>query len=218
MLKTRIRTLLLLIALAVSHPVYAVRPGFYMGFMAGPATNNASDQQAQTQGGLGYPPTITATPKSQQFGSRIFMGYKASEYAGFEMGGTFFSTIRYDTGNVQTCSAANARVRDIDVLGKFSYPVYSFEPYAKAGVAVAYQTTAGAFNPDFSGDCGKSSNITKYVPTYSLGVGYDLTQNWVIDLSANRTNVSGKVGSMTMYALGISYHFVDVYCGQFLCS
>jgi len=28
----------------------------------------------------------------------------------------------------------------------------------------------------------------------------------------------GQVGNLTMYALGISYHFVDKYCGQFLCD
>lgn len=198
---------------------FAMGSGLYIGLMAGPATNGASNQQAQVLGPATTPPTTTlATPKSQQFGSRLMMGYMVSEYVGMEGGLTYFSSIDYDTGDVQTCSSTNARVRDFEFMGKGVFPFRQMSVYGKAGVAIAYQATSGAFNPDSKDVCGKSSYITKYVPAYSAGVGYDLTQNWVVDLSANTVSVGGKIGSMTTYALGIAYHFVDVYCGQFLCS
>ena len=53
---------------------YAVAPGFYMGLMTGPATNNGGEQQAQVQGSA---TTTTATPKSTQIGTRILWATKS---------------------------------------------------------------------------------------------------------------------------------------------
>jgi len=196
----------------------AVAPGFYMGVMLGPATNSASSQQAQVEGTSTTPPTtVTATPKSQQFGSRIYMGYMINRYAGFEGGATYFSGIRYDSGNVPTCSSANSRVRDLEAVVKGVLPLRQFDVFGKAGVAVAYQTNGGAFNPTPDMPCGRSTYFNKFVPTFSLGASYDWTQNWVTDFTIQQVMVGGKVGSMTMFAVGVAYHFVDVYCGQFLC-
>lgn len=195
--------------------VYAVAPGFYMGIMAGPATNDASDAYAKTASGT--PPITLVTPQSSQFGSRAFLGYKFNNYAATEFGFTYFSTISYDSGGVTTCSGTTARARDMEVVGKLSYPIYSFEPYAKAGAAVVYSMTSGGLNSG-PNECGKTQYNNQIKPTYSVGAGYDLSQNWVADASLNRLIVPGSISSMTYFALGISYHFVDKYCGQFLCE
>ncbi|RDI39205.1 outer membrane beta-barrel protein [Aquicella lusitana] len=195
---------------------YAVAPGFYTGLMLGSASANGGTQQAQTDT---TPPTTTpATPKSTQFGGRIFIGYKINQYAGVEGGLTYFSDIKYDTKDVDTCNTPKVGVRDFDIVGKGSFGLGSFEIFGKAGAAVVYERTSGALNPDLTRECGLSTNEVKFRPTVSAGASYDLSQNWVADISWNRVMVGGAISSIDFYALGISYHFVDIYCGQFLCD
>lgn len=203
---------------ALFSQAFAVAPGFYMGVMGGPANNAASDQQAQVLGPVTTPPTtVTVTPKSQQFGSRLFMGYLVNPYAGFEWGVTYFSGIRYVSNGPPACGSTNARLRDMEFMGKAVLPVRQVSVFGKAGVAIAYQATGGALNPTTEDVCGDSTYLNKFVPAFGLGVGYDLTQNWVAELGLHSVQAGGKIGSMTIYALALSYHFVDTYCGQFLC-
>lgn len=195
---------------------YAVKPGFYMGMMFGPATNTGGDRQAQLQG----PPaaTTTVSPRSTQYGTSIFMGYKNNEYIGSEYGFTYYSGIDYDTKDQNTCSSTDTRVRDLHALLRGAFPIgESFEVFGKAGVAYTYQTTSGALNPDLTSSCGKTTQTGKASPSFALGASYGLSQNWISDVSLNRLMVGGAAGSMDWFALGISYHFVDKFCGQFLC-
>ena len=198
---------------------YAVAPGFYMGIMGGPATNSGGDIPVQTA--VPPPTVVTGKPKSTQFGSRIYIGYKINEYAGIEHGIAYYSGVKYNTGDVQPCSSAKARVRDLDLNAKGTYSFNSlFDVFGKAGVALAYQTTSGALNPNLgpTGQCGVSQYVTQFKPTISIGASYTMTQNIVIDGTWNRLMMGGTLGNVDMFALGFSYHFVDVYCGQFLCS
>lgn len=219
----------------------AIAPGLYLGLMMGPATNSASDKQVQ----VNPLPTATAPianraaagPKSTQFGSRIFLGYKFNPYAAFEGGFTFFSGINYVLKDPTLTPAAGttARIRDIDLLGKLDYSYNNtIGLFAKGGVALAYTTTPGGLNiTNYSvkpaptkadpaavkiTNVGSNTYASKLTPTFSVGVSYDLDQSWQMDLSLNTVLIGGATGNMTMYALGLSYHFVDVYCGQFLCS
>ena len=223
MKKRILKHTLTLTGLILATNAHAILPGFYMGLMFGPGNNNAAVAQAQTESSTEIPPvppfTVPAYPKAQQFGSRIFMGYKMNVYAGFEFGLTYFSGIRYDTHNVSTCGSVNSRVRDFDFVFRGSVPFYCAEIFGKAGAALAYQTNSGGLNPNLTkpGQCGQSSYLNKVVPTYSFGLAYELSQNWVADVSYNNVQVGGKIGAMTYYAFGLSYHFVDEYCGQFLC-
>lgn len=198
---------------------YAVAPGFYMGIMGGPSTNNGGTIPIQTA--VPPPAVVAGNPKSTQFGSRIYIGYKINEYAGIEHGLAYYSGIDYNTKGVETCSSAKARVRDIDLNAKGTYSFNNlFDVFGKAGVALAYQTTSGSLNPNLGPGavCGKSKYVTQFKPTISVGASYTMTQNIVIDGTWNRLMMGGTLGSIDMYALGFSYHFVDVYCGQFLCS
>lgn len=197
---------------------FAVLPGFYMGLMLGPANNNGNPVQAQV---ISTPPsTVEATPKSQQFGTRLYMGYKASQNWGGEGGFTEYSGIKYDAGDANTCSSPTVRIRDFDIVvrGSYTFANTGFEAFAKAGPAFTYMSTSGCLNPQLNQECGKTTYTTQVKPTASVGVSYDMTQNWVIDASWNRLFAGAPISSMDMYALGISYHFVDTYCGQFLCA
>lgn len=210
-----------------AYPQFGVAPGFYLGVMAGYATNNGDDQQATILNDPNFKTTL-ATPRKKQFGSRLFLGYKMNYIASIELGVTYFSKIDYDTKGVQTCTGASNRIRDIELLGKAEVGFLQFNLFGKAGVAVVYQTPSGAFNPPqpvpgsnppyiAPGTCGKSEYTTKWAPVVSVGVSYTLNQTWVFDVSATRIQTGGIAKSVDFYALGLSYHFVDVYCGQFLC-
>lgn len=195
---------------------HAVGTGFYLGVMTGPASNTASEQQVKTESGT--PPLTTVKPRSNQWGTRIFLGNKFNEYASIEGGGTYFSTIDYNNQGVETCGGTTARVRTLDVVGKGDYTTpWGIGIFGKAGVAVTYFTTSGGLNSSAT-ECGRSKQEIKYRPTFSLGASYDLNQNWVTDFSWTRIAVGGMIKNVDFYGLGISYHFTSRYCGQFLCD
>lgn len=200
----------------LSMNAYAVAEGFYMGAMFGPSTNGASETVAQTRSGT--PPTTRVTPKSTQFGSRLYLGNKFNQYASMEFGIAFFSRIKYDTKNVDTCNSPQIRTYDIDLLAKGEMQLGSFSIFGKVGPALVSMNESGSLSPDLSKSCGETKRTINVKPELGIGVGYDLNQNWVVDLSAQRLFVGGNASSIDMYALGISYHFVDQYCGQFLCE
>jgi opacity protein-like surface antigen len=144
-----------------------------------------------------------------------------NQYAGTEGGLNYFSTVRYNTNGVTACTGPSARVSDFDFVGKGNVSLGDFEVFGKAGVAISYLTTSGSFNAGNNPNstaCGRTVRTTKFNPTISIGASYDLSQNWVADISWNRTIVGKPINSIDFYALGISYHFVNIYCGQFLCS
>jgi opacity protein-like surface antigen len=221
---------------------HAIGNGFYIGVMAGPASNKARNLQA-----IQYPPPDPGTcnaqpcpqslfvqmtpvkPRSTQFASRIFIGNKFNPYAAVEGGLIFFSSIRYQSpSGIETFGSTDQRVRALDVVGKLSFPVKSFEVYGKAGPGVAYITKGGAYNPVFKPASpptnnrgtftASSTHKNKFAASFSVGASYDIDQSWVADLSWNGFAVGNDVGTLSYFALGISYHFTNKYCGQFLCD
>ncbi|HEX4045171.1 MAG TPA: outer membrane beta-barrel protein [Gammaproteobacteria bacterium] len=204
-----------LLAASISMESYAVAPGLYLGLMLGPATNSGSKQQAQIPGS---PLTTTVSPRSNQFGTRVFLGYQINQYAAWETGLTYFSNINYNSYGVPTCSNPQVKVRDFDILGKGILPFGNAAIFGKGGVAFAYVNSSGTLNPNGSSACSSSDNETKIRPSIAVGASYDLSQNWVTDISWNRILLSGITGNIDYYTVGISYHFVDKYCGQFLCD
>lgn len=124
----------------------------------------------------------------------------------------FYSPIQY-TSNLEPENELRSRVRDIDVMGKGILPFGPFNAFVKAGVAATYITLAGGFNSD-----GKNKYEAKARPVFGLGAAYDLSQNWVVDVTWTRLMAGGQVKNLDALMLGFSYHFVDKYCGQFLCD
>jgi hypothetical protein len=192
--------------------------------------------------------TTSVDPRSTQFSSRIFMGNQFSRYAAFEGGVTFFSSIRYDAhdcpklgGSVKhgcpTYGGTEQRVKDLDIVIKGIFPYKdTVDIYGKAGIAVTYITTGGALNPTYEPatngngqghppDGGHKAKLSganeyksKYSPTISVGASYAINQSWVMDASLNTVSIGNNVGTINFYSIGISYHFTDKYCGQFLCD
>jgi hypothetical protein len=206
---------------AVVSSVYAVAPGFYMGFSTGPSTNSGGKEIVQTFGNN----HTTATPRSSQWGTSFFMGNKINKWVAVEFGGEWFSKIRYSNlGNVETCTDPFVRVRDVHFMGKGSFSVSSVEVFGKAGLSYIYTTSSGAFNGPLNtpgqppNQCGRNSNNSYFKPIFAIGASYDLNQSWVADATLTKILVGGQAKSINFYGLGFSYHFVDRYCGQFLCD
>jgi opacity protein-like surface antigen len=236
-----IKYLVISAAFAVAMNTYAMNNGFYLGIMMGPATNNGSTIEAQVNpaqldssqlilcpkgADVNQLCTTPANPRSSQFGTRIYLGNQFNQYAAVEGGVTLFSSIRYDAKGVPVYGGTDQRVRALDIVGKGIMPLAMFSIYGKLGIAVTYITTGGALNPTFTDSTNPSLVVTsgsntyknKFAPTYSLGASYDLNQSWQVDLSYNTIQVGNNIGSVVLYGIGISYHFTDKYCGQFLCD
>lgn len=205
-----------LLTLAVSEGAYATGPGLYLGLMMGPARNNALVRQAQLEG---VPATVPVYPKNSQFGARLLMGYQFGRYAAVEGGFNYLSNLRYDTKGFVTCSDPSIRLRSFDLSGKGIFPIgESFNVFGRLGVGMTYLSTTGSLNPNLAGTCGASTRDRAFKPIFGVGAGYDITSNWVADLSLTRFAFGGAVRNITMVGVGISYHFTDRYCGQFLCT
>jgi hypothetical protein len=201
-------------SLAIS--AYAVAPGFYLGLMTGPATNSGGTQYAQMfspSNGL-----TPAYPKSTQWGTRLYMGNKLNQFVSIEGGLDYFTGVQYDTKNVATCSGTQVRIRGFDVVGKVDYTLASINLFAKAGPSILYQTLSGDLNADLAAPCGKSVYTTKIRPTIAIGASYEMNQNWLADFTLTRFMTGGPVANADMYTIGFTYHFVNIYCGQFLCD
>ena len=85
----------------------------------------------------------------------------------------------------------------------------------EGGLAVLTASESGRLNPDLTSKHG--INTTKLRLTYGIGASVTLEQNWVIDVSASRITSGSGLQNADLLAVGFSYHFVDKYCGQFLC-
>lgn len=194
----------------------AVEPSFYAGLMTGLANNSGSSVPVQV---AGSPTTVQATSNSRQYGTRFYIGEKFTRNLGLESGLTYFTDIKYDTGSATACSSPEARIRDFDVVGVGSIPFGgAFTAFGKVGAALVYVSSDPSLNPQLANDCGSSEYTTNVKPTFAAGLSYDLNKNWVVDFSWTRLVVSSFVNHVDLFALGLSYHFVDIECGKFFCS
>jgi hypothetical protein len=195
---------------------YATGAGFYFGGMAGQSNIHQKAQNVQTGT---TPPTVYTKPTSTGFGGRIFMGGNINQYGAIEGGYTYYGTATYKPSPSALCGNPSVKESGLDLVGKGMIPFNNFDVFAKAGVAYLTTSSSGSLsNTSSSGPCGGGSNTNNGVrPTGSLGASYDITPSWVADLSWTHVfSGGGAVQQSDLIALGISYHFVDHYVGQFL--
>jgi opacity protein-like surface antigen len=239
MYKKLLKKALIIAVCGCSANLYAVGPGFYMGFMTGPSTNSAKTVNAIEAPGTQQPLTYTeVTAKSNQWGTGFYLGYKNNQYVGSEFGFNYFTTVGFDSkNNTPTAGGTSARVRAIYLALKGSMPIgTAFDVFGKIGPSFQYASSSGGLNgpvtqcrvqpgpqPPLPGlPCDpvtsfKSKYTSKISPMISIGGSWALNQNWVADVTLTTMPVSGVIKNVTWVAFGISYHFVDLYCGQFLC-
>ena len=189
---------------------YATGEGGYLGLMVGASNLHGQNQSATISPGV----TETARSEGTGVGTRLFVGYNMNRYAAIEGGYTYFSSMTYKTNTFS--NNVKTRFGSFDVLGKGMLPIADsgFDIFAKLGGAYVHSKTSGKIeNVSIPG-----SSASAFRPAGAIGASYDITQNWVADLSYNQIFYSSStVNNPSLIALGISYHLVDERCGQFLC-
>lgn len=209
----------------LTNQVYAMGEGLYLGLMAGPAQVDVTSQDAIGFTTNTIPPIaveIPVTPKKNQFGGRLYLGYKFNPYAGIESGFAVFSAINFKpTGtipsNVDLCSNPETQLGLWDISGLLSAPFGPLSVFVKGGLSITFERTTSLFSNSKHPSCGSSKNNVSYKPAVAIGASYDLSQNWALDVSITRYQLKEPVKSIDFLGIGFSYHFVDVYCGQLLC-
>lgn len=192
---------------------HATGAGFYMGGQVGQSNTHNTAEDVHTGG---IPPIVNVSPSNTGLGARLFLGYSANPYVGMEGGYTYFAPSTYSIPNSSVCGDPSIQEHAFDVVGKGTFPIKNFGAYMKAGIAFTSSTSSGRLL-DPNSSCHSQSTQRSIRPTVALGVSYDLTQNWVSDFSWTRIVGGGTFKNADLIALGISYHFVDARCGQFLC-
>lgn len=181
---------------------YAVLPGAYAGLDIGMSRISTESPSGGTKTHSGL-------------GGGLELGMDFNNYFGVEIDLNYYGTA---TENVPICGTLSTRTSAFEFLGKGMYPIgeSGFSLLAKGGFAVARSTSATcSINEDGSFSTG-STTSTK--PAMAIGGSYDLSQNLVAEFTFNRIFVNGTiVKNADMVALGLTYHFVDTFCGQFIC-
>ncbi len=207
--------------------VYAAGAGFYIGGQMGMANTNNIKRDvyvADSSNAAGYS-AVPTTASNTGFGGRFYFGYSFSPYFGMEAGYTHYPASTYKpslTSTQSLCNSPQIRENALDVLGKgtMQFSQTGLGVFAKGGVTFMRQSLSGSFNqPATANVCSSSSNGTTISgrPTVAVGVDYALSPNWETDLTASRVFKGSNVQNADMLSLGVSYHFADKYCGQFLC-
>jgi OOP family OmpA-OmpF porin len=196
-----------LLVLGCISSAYAVREGIYVGFMGGTAKLHNTTTTVTNGSGV----TAQATPSSSNnFGVRLFFGYNFNQYGAIEAGYTKFGPTKYTVSAPLTNLNPQTNEQAADIVGKgiLALPYFGINGFVKAGVAYIDMKYGGSFN---------QRRVPSFKPVGAVGIGYDLTQNWVVDFSFTRIFSNGSTPNADLLAFGISYHWVQKYCGQFLC-
>jgi len=206
-------TLVGFFALSVfSNAVYAVAAGNYYGLQVGRSYLKNSDMVLPDDNGN----EVLTRPSNNGFGARLYTGYQFNPYLGLEAGYTYYTPSYY---NIPNGKSPQSKIVAVDFVGRAITPsYYGFNAYAKAGVAIVEYTQAGLLAPNTTNPGGPDgTNGFKPRPIIGLGIDYDFSQNWVVDISYSRILAGGNVPQANLLTAGFSYHAVDLYCGQFLC-
>lgn len=184
--------------------------GNYIGIQLG--TSNISAQTMELPNSAGVP--VLTRPSRKGFGTRLFWGYQFAKYIALEGGYAYYTPATY---NIQDGNSPELRLQALDIVGKGILPLYwGFDAFFKAGAAIVYYNEGGllAPNPQSSHD---GMNGLTVRPEFGIGASYAFTPNFHVDLSANRITAGSVVPTTSYVAVGLSYHAVDLFCGQFLC-
>jgi hypothetical protein len=157
---------------------------------------------------------LLTDPNNTGIGERIFFGIQMNRYAAFEIGATNYAPSVYSPNVDGDSNEPTIRVYAIDIVGKGMYSLYNFTLFGKIGGAGTRETASSAL-------VGAPEQVLKgFVSahvTAGVGISWDITPNWVVDISASRIFKGSHFPEADFYGIGLSYHWVDLYCGQFLC-
>jgi len=189
-----------ILAFGVVPTSFAVANGAYFGLQAGMS-------QTKVKSIDGFPSKSTSG-----VGGGLVIGNQFAKYFAAEFFVTHFANARSSAESAPvSCGSSLIHTNATGIAGRGIVPIGSsgLDGYLKLG--------AGFVRSSGGGECPSTRTTSTARPIVGLGVSYAFTQTMVGDLSATYLPMNSTVKSSTLIALGISYHFVDIYCGQFLC-
>ncbi|OAI49224.1 hypothetical protein AYO45_00565 [Gammaproteobacteria bacterium SCGC AG-212-F23] len=200
---------------SIATSAYAVGEGFLIGAQIG-QTNTHYPTTANVMTGLPKPVFVLGTnSNSTGMGGRLFLGYTFNPYISSEFGLTHYANTVYKTNGFGS-PAVRENAFDIVARGTWLFGETGFGVLGKLGLGIMSVTTSPSLAASLSSN--STSAQTSVRPLFGMGVSYDITQNWVADLTFTRITKGGSLkGNSDFTAFGIAYHFADKYCGQFLC-
>ncbi len=198
---------------------FATGPGFFVGSQFGQSNIHSDAVTFQTGGD---PATIRVSPSNTGAGYRFVLGYDITQYGGIEFGITHYANSTYKVPIAVACNDPTVHLYGAEILGRGMIPVNSFTFIGKAGIAILRMSGSGSLVTSnvIQTPCGSTQGnqqTTNVRPALGVGVSYDMTQRWVIDLSWMRVLKGGSTTTADLKTIGFAYHFTDLYCGQFLC-
>ncbi|MDX1900505.1 MAG: outer membrane beta-barrel protein [Gammaproteobacteria bacterium] len=195
--------------LSLSTATFAMENGAYLGIQVG----NSNIHAPATTTTTGTPTTASSTG----VGERLYFGGQFNRYAAFEMGYTHYANATYNV-TLPSGNKPQQRVNVVDLTGKAIWPLaQQFSLFAKLGVGIARTTSSGSIAKLNADGSPKSTTQTSLRPKIGIGASYDLTSRWQAELTFDRMMSGGGIKNADLISLGISYHWTDEVCGQFLC-
>ncbi|MFN3234541.1 MAG: outer membrane beta-barrel protein [Gammaproteobacteria bacterium] len=181
--------LLLILFLAFGATVtFASGTGFFLGFNVDEASIDADDV---TVDGTTY-----SADSKETYGAGGNIGYNFSKYIGWEGGGFYFGNIDYTEGAEREQYFIYAAIKPM-IQTNFGLLVFG-----RLGGGY-YETNVTSLPTDEDVDQSTGAAI------YGAGVGFNLTPQFEIDLSANR--ISNSDAPVAFVMLDFSFHNIPVY-------
>jgi len=228
-------------SLAKGNGLADYEPGFYIGLQGGRAWTNEGSGPEDFANKI-Y--DLTREPKSRdinnrKFGGKVFVGYSFSPYFSVDGGFTLYPSNEFKAEGIVdavmgTKGSYNFKTNfyTIDLMAKGILPLEKLSPtlsgwnvYAKLGAALTrVKYKCGEHNLRRRGSWDGEHAKVSIRPCYALGLGYNFTDNFGVDLSwsgvyswnrikMNYDNATGEyrisakdeVPSANMVAIGLSY-------------
>lgn len=214
------------------------KPGFYTGIQAGygkldegKGPEDFADQMLDTLG----------TPKSKEkneinFGGKLFVGYSFNPYFSVDAGFALYPSVKHKAQAKSPTTGQNIYEFDIDfyaidLMAKAILPlenIYSslagWSIYGKLGPAFAIASYKVKAISDTS-DYDSKKTVYSIRPSYAIGISYDFTSKFSMDLSwggiysrdkisllnvgsgVDRVDYENQIPSANLIMLGITYKF-----------
>jgi opacity protein-like surface antigen len=184
----------------------------------------AAQPGAYVGGQLGYGNVHEKTDDKGVAG-RIFTGYQFNNNFAGELGWSKFHNAESSTNYsgysnqmpVNSKDKVTLKTDVVDLVAKATYPVAEgVNVFGKLGGAYAIQrantkvtTTSYSRGGAIVATASTDQTIKRLLPTASIGVGYDFTQNVVADVSYTRIQKVGNspVNSIDFAGVGLTYNF-----------
>jgi OOP family OmpA-OmpF porin len=148
---------------------------------------------------------------------RVYAGFQLNDIFSAEMGYTKFSNVNLSdtgffavpTGVTYGTLSAQVKTYAVDAVAKASLPLQSgFSIFGKFGAAYVNQASnASLSSPTYYNQVNETD--TAILPTFGLGLSYDINKNVVADVSWMRIQKTGdtSIDSTDTATVGLSYHF-----------